>query len=562
MPQQPRTAPAAGPRHGVLVERDVETPMRDGTILRGTVYRPAGDGRFPVLLSRLPYGKDVNINTGYFDPVRAAAHGYVVIMQDVRGRFASGGEFVPNVHEAADGHDTVRWAARLPCSDGRVGMWGRSYHAGTQWRAALTDPPGLLSLVPGVCAGHTTLDGTGLRGGAREFGSRLSWVLGTVGGLDEEGVCAAYDALPLTAGADGPLAEVLDELRWPLDDPRRERHSLIGRYDRVRAASFHIGGWFDVFLNATLAQYEAAATAARHHGGRPPHLMIGPWSHTSFTDRCGQLDFGPHAVYDLNDAHLRWFDATLKGAEERLADTPPVRLFVMGENRWRGYDTYPAPTTRAETWHLHPGGLLDRQAPPSSEPDSYTYAPKDPVPTLGGATLLPSRYPPGPHDQRDVEQRPDVLSWTSTALDRPYTVLGSVHATLYAASSAPDTDFVARLVDVHPDGTAIALTDGIIRASARDSHPVPGTVRPVSPTPIRPDAVYRYVVDLWATATTFLPGHRIRVDITSSSHPRWDRNLNTGATVLDSARSRAAHQLVFHDPQRPSGITLTVASGP
>ena len=285
----------------------------------------------------------------------------------------------------------------------------------------------------------------------------------------------------------------------------------------------------------------------------------------SYLSTVGQLDFGPSAsgaVLDgrggLNAEHLRWYDATLKGDAQALDGTAPVRLFVMGENRWRAFDRYPVPDTHVEDWHLQPGGGLDRTAAPKSDPDAYVYDPADPVPTVGGSTMLAPTLPPGPIDQREIEARPDVLSYTSAPLERPYTVLGAVSVTLFAASSAPDTDFVARLVDVHPDGRAFPVCDGIIRASARDSYPAPGVVRPVPPTPLEPGRPYRFCVDLWATGLSVLPGHRLRVDVTSSSHPRWIRHTNTDADPVDATELVTARQQIFHEPGRPSRIHLTV----
>jgi putative CocE/NonD family hydrolase len=261
---------------------------------------------------------------------------------------------------------------------------------------------------------------------------------------------------------------------------------------------------------------------------------------------------------DLTSAQLRWFDATLKGNESALEDTPPVEVFVMGENRWRGYEEWPVPGSRSERWHLHTGSRLSREKPGRSEPDEYDYDPQNPVPTIGGAILMASIHRPGARDQRPNEERPDVLVYNSDVLREDYTVLGPVHATIFAATSAPDTDFVARLVDVYPDGRAIVVTDGMIRASARESYPAPGVVRPAKPSPVEPERVYEYCVDLWETAITFRAGHRIRVEITSSSFPRWDRNPNTGESSSRSSRTNVARQRIFHDAERPSHVTLTV----
>ncbi len=230
----------------------------------------------------------------------------------------------------------------------------------------------------------------------------------------------------------------------------------------------------------------------------------------------------------------------------------------MGENRWRGYDHYPVPAGRVEDWHLHPGGGLRRALAPPSRPDRFHYDPSDPVPTRGGSTMLPPRWPPGPVDQREIEIRPDVLSYTSEVLDAPYTVIGAVWVTLFAASSAADTDFVARLVDVHPDGRAINLADGIIRLSCRAGYPAAGRIELERAVRVTPGTAYELCIDLQATAVTFLPGHRIRVDVTSSSHPRWIRHTNTASNPLDATELVVASQQILHDPQRPSRIHLTV----
>jgi len=578
-------------RRDVIVQHDVEAAMRDGVVLRANVYRPADDGRYPVLLSRQPYNKDVNINLMYADPVGLAARGYIVVMQDVRGRYASGGKFTPSDQEFEDGYDSVQWAAGLPGFDGGVGMFGRSYHSETQWRAAVTGPPALRSIVTGVSRFHYSTEAQERPGGAHE-GARLGWMQLLIGGdllqrrhrgdpealaraLAEWGAASGrlasgelFDVLPLRRLADLPgsmMGSVVAAMGHPLDAPLYRRPWPEDTYERVRADTFHIGGWYDIFTPGTLNQYEAMRGVAERTGRREPHLLVGPWTHSSYLGNAGQLDFGPAAsgaVLDgrggLNGEHLRWFDATLKGHEDALADTSPVRLFVMGENRWRAFDRYPVPGIRGEDWHLHPGGDLDRRPAPDSAPDSYVYDPRDPVPTLGGSTMLSPTLPPGPFDQRDIEARPDVLSYTSAPLQQPYTVLGAVSVTLFAASSAADTDFVARLVDVHPDGRAFNVVDGIIRASARETYPEPGVVRPQAPSPLEPNRPYEFCVDLWATAITFLPGHRIRLDVTSSSHPRWIRHTNTAVDPVDATELVVARQHVFHDPLRPSRIHLTV----
>jgi uncharacterized protein len=578
----------------ILLQKNVPAGMRDGTTLMSNVYRPTGDGEHPVLLTRLPYGKDLPSDGSVLDPVTAAEAGYIVVVQDVRGRYRSEGKFVPFVKEYEDGYDTVEWAAKLPGSDGSVGMYGLSYFGKTQWHAAVMRPPSLKSMVPGLTWGNH-LNGVQMRGGVQELGLMQYWaqtsltldllfrkyacdrerigeklpeVIHTIDTLLAGG---GYDVLPLTdlpnpdelvPFVEGGFGRGVHHEDW-------EYLNIEGKYENVDAPTFHIGGWYDCFIGETLRQYEAMKERSREAGIRPPHLLVGPWTHGDFGSTFGDLDFGigSSGLFldyrgDLTDAHLRWFDATLKGDEAALRGMPPVKVFVMGENRWRSYEEWPPPGSHSEDWHLRSDGSLRREpGEAGDEPARYDYDPEDPVPTLGGPVLMAAIHGSGPRDQRPIESRPDMLVYTSPTLETPLTVLGSVYVTLFAASSAPDTDFVARLVDVHPDGRAICVADGILRASARESYPAPGVVRPVAPSLIEPGEIYEYVIDLWATGITFLSGHRMRVEITSSSHPRWERNLNTGESTLESSRTEVASQTIFHDAGRPSRITLTLVEG-
>jgi putative CocE/NonD family hydrolase len=578
----------------VLIQKNVPASMRDGTTLMSNVYGPSEGGPYPVLLTRLPYGKDLPLGTSYLDPVKAAAAGYIVVVQDVRGRYRSEGEFVPFVREYEDGYDTVEWAARLPGADGTVGMYGLSYLGKTQWHAAVMGPPSLKSVVPSLTWGNH-LNGVQMRGGVQELGLMQFWAQSTltldlllrkypgdhgrigeklpelVSTIDELLAGGGYDALPLEElpNPDDLAPFVEGGFGRGVDDEGWDYLNIEGQYENIDVPAFHIGGWYDCFLGETLKQYGAMKQRSREAGMRPPRLMVGPWTHGDFGSTLGDLDFGigSSSIFlnyrgDLTDAHLRWFDATLKGDEDALEGTPPVQVFVMGENRWRGYEEWPPPGSREEEWYLISDGTLRREpGAAEDEPARYDYDPDDPVPTVGGSVLMADVHRPGPRDQRGIEVRPDVLVYTGPVLEEAYTVLGPVYATLFAASSATDTDFVARLVDVYPDGRAICVADGILRASARESYPAPGVVRPVAPSPIEPGEVYEYVIDLWATGITFLPGHRMRVEVTSSSHPRWERNLNTGDGALRSSRTEVAHQTVFHYAGRPSRITVTVADG-
>jgi uncharacterized protein len=574
----------------ITVRHNVPATMRDGTTLMSNVYRPAAGGPYPVLLTRLPYGKDLSADTTYFDPIKATRHGYLVVVQDVRGRYASEGKFTPFVREFEDGYDSVEWAARLPGSNGNVGMFGLSYFGKTQWHATVMQPPSLRGMAPGQTWGNH-LNGVQMRGGVQEVGLMQYWAQSAlaleilfrrhreepekieeklphlVAAIDTLLAGGGYDALPLAELPDphdltpfvrGGLARGVDHEDW-------DYLNIDGKYEQIEVPAFHIGGWYDCFIGDTLRQYRAMKERARAAEMRPPRLLVGPWTHGSFGSTVGDLDFGVGSSGmflnyrgDLTDAQLRWFDATLKDNEVALGEMPPVQVFVMGENRWRGYEEWPVPGSHAERWYLHANGNLSRERPAHSEPDEYDYDPRDPVPTIGGAILMAPIHRPGARDQRPNEGRPDVLLYTSDALQEDYTVLGSVHAMLFAATDAPDTDFVVRLVDVHPDGRAIVVTDGVIRASARESYPEPGVIRPAKPSAIEPGRVYEYCVDLWETGITFRAGHRIGVEVTSSSFPRWGRNPNTGESGVSSAYTEVARQRVFHDPEHPSHVTLTV----
>ncbi len=578
----------------IIVEKNVAATMRDGTILRVNVYRPAEGGPFPVALTRLPYGKDFALASAVLDPLRLAGAGYIVVIQDVRGRYTSDGDWRPFEQEFEDGYDTVEWAARLPDADGQVAMWGLSYFGMTQWQAAVTQPPALRALTPAITWGEYR-NGTIFRGGAREWGLGLSWpqtalapdsllraygsdpaalmrqVGALVGQIDR--IPETYAHLPLTEIADpsGVTGFATKWLRTPLHDPFWDTLRIDGRYDEVALPTLHLGGWYDCFLGETIRQYVAMRERAEAKGTRAPRLIVGPWTHGMFANVVGEIDFGmaSNGAFrggrgDLTTLHQRWFDATLKGDEAGLATEPTVQLFVMGENRWRTYDTWPVPGAQEERWFLASGGhantrygdgTLGRTPATGAAADTFAYDPAAPVSTRGGATLLHPAIPRGAVDQGPNEDRPDLLCYTSAPFTTPYTVIGTVAITLFAASSAPDTDFVARLVDVHPDGRAICVADGIIRASARDSYQA-GEFAFTAPSPIEPERIYEYTIDLWATAITFLPGHRLRVEITSSNFPRWDRNLNTGDDSATTTAMAVAHQRIVHAAAHPSSLTV------
>jgi hypothetical protein len=556
------------------IQKDAVQPMRDGALLRADIYLPEGDGPFPTILERTPYNKEDSSEVKVDAPAYFASRGYAVVIQDVRGRFKSDGDFRP-FHDDGwglnrDGYDTVAWIAAQPWCDDNIGAFGGSYSGATQYRLAPTRPPHLKAMYVRESSADYGAEWV-YRGGAFELGFMLSWALGvTNNNLAHLATGADFDRqrgvlekalaeieswqrhLPLNPT---PLFEGLSDwynefLAHPDDGPYWWQWNIAHQHDQIDVPIYHLGGWFDIFLNGTIENFTGIKAKARSPEARPAQrLIIGPWIHGPWQiDQAvqGEVDFGPDAVRNFNELRLPWFDFWLKGIDNGVMNEPPVKLFVMGENRWRTAADYPLPNTRYTNWFLHEDGNLDLSPPTTAEsPDNYLYDPDDPVPTRGGNTL---GIPGGAWDQRPVEGR--CLTYTSQPLAEDLTIIGPVRCILHAMSSAPDTDWVVRLTDVSPDGFSRLLCDGILRARYRRSR--------THPTLLTPDQVYEFEVDLWATANTFRAGHRLRVAVTSSNFPRFDRNLNTGGPANLEARGEAALNTIFHDLLRPSHIILPV----
>jgi uncharacterized protein len=563
----------------VRIEFDVPAEMRDGTILRADVFRPTQGGPWPVLLVRSPYNKQDPGILATLNPLAAVRRGYLVVLQDTRGRYRSEGEWEPLRHEQADGYDTVRWAATLPGANGLVGMYGPSYLGNAQWMAAAGKPIELKALAPAFTWSEP-FDGLFGRGGAIELGLGANWSLqqganhlsrrwhdvpeergrrlialvGEIDGLTSK----AYWELPADAFPAFARHEIPDlgYQRALADRDAAAACRVADKYDQLDLPTLNIGGWFDVFLQGTLDNYTAMAAA-----GRPTRLLIGPWSHRSQGGhQQGELNFGLAANErsidlrtTLGDLQLDWLDQWLKpdqGARPGLQVRPdesaapvdqPVRLFITGVNRWRDEPAWPLARAVDTPLYLGAEGTLSVTPPgPDERPDTFRYDPADPVRTHGGQILMASEYPPGPFDQRQVEQRPDVLVYTGSPLPADLEVTGRVRVALVAASSAPGTDWVARLCDVDPDGVSRNLTDGIVRVRAM------------------PGELAEHEIDLWSIGHVFRRGHRLRVHITSSNFPRWDRNLNTGGVRGTATTMAVADQTVWHDAARPSRIVLPV----
>ncbi len=575
----------------ILIDRNVSVPMRDGVVLAADVYRPDVGGPWPVILSRLPYNKDdLAMHMEAIHPVRAVEAGYAVVLQDTRGRYQSGGDFYPFVHEAADGYDTVEWVGAQPWCSGSVGMVGASYFGATQWLAATQQPPHLKAIFPMVTSSEY-YEGWTYQGGAFQLGFALLWVLtgfapDTASRLAKAGVTDADEALRLAAAVDDidrlyrhqPLASLpllrdsqaaryyFDWLAHAANDAYWQQIAINRQYDRILAPAYNVGGWYDIFLKGTLENYtrmrvEGGSEAARS-GQR---LLLAPWAHGKLHGDYADLSFGIDTAFDLVDAHgraLRFFDRYLKGIDNGLEQEPPVRLYVMGENRWRDEWEWPLARTQYIPWFLHSdgaantsGGTLSPVMPDSEPIDLYLFDPRQPAPTVGGPAFLPGlrlAANAGPRDQREVEARADVLTYTSTPMTEPLEVTGLVSFELWATSTAVDTDWVVKLCDVAPDGASRILCEGILRARFRAGFE--------TPSPITPGKVYHYTVDLVATSHVFLPGHSLRVDVTSSSWPRFDINPNTGRPlgVDGPADVRPALQAVLHTNNYPSHIVLPV----
>lgn len=574
------------------IERDVPVPMRDGVTLYADVYRPGTQESYPTLLLRTPYNKDTTaLAQLYIDAMRAVRRGYVVVVQDVRGRYRSDGTFNPFFQEKDDGYDTVEWAAAQPWSTGVVGMYGASYAGAVQWLAAIAQPPHLTCIVP-MLTSSDFYEGWTYQGGALQWGFMVTWVPVMLASealyrsqsqrldfeerrrelielVDHAG--RAFDTLPLR---DLPLMQDLapyfhDWLAHGTRDEFWQEISIEDRYARAQVPALSFGGWYDIFQGGTLRNFlgsrQEAGTYRAQQGSR---LLMGPWNHsTPTTNLVGSVDYGITSSqslsplgYDSDEDVLRFFDYWLKGIDNGVDAEPPVKIFVMGVNEWRYEDAWPPSRVQFMKYYLHSAGdantlegdgkLLSLE--PGDEPvDVYLYDPRHPVPTYGGQLCC---YQPalayGAFDQRDVELRPDVLVFSTPPLEEDVEVTGPVMLNLWAATSAADTDFTGKLVDVAPDGSSRNLTDGIVRARYRQ-----GTDEA---RPINPGEVYQYTIDLCSTSNVFKAGHRIVLEVSSSNFPRFDRNSNTGSEPSTDTTLCSAMQTIYHDSAYPSHLVLPI----
>ncbi|MDP9054644.1 MAG: CocE/NonD family hydrolase [Acidobacteriota bacterium] len=535
---------------------DIAVPMRDGVRLSANVFRPAATGKFPAILLRTPYGKGDAITPAYQFFVN---HGYAVIVQDVRGRYRSGGTFEPINQEVNDGDDTLNWIARQPWSDGGVGMYGGSYLGITQWKAAMSRNPHLKAIFPYVSGDDDYRDRFYSTGGAMKIGHRLLWIEENLraGGFKPPDFASYVQALPVRMAeviATGHHLAIWHTIaNHPSYDEFWKGVSVREHLKDIHIPVFSVGGWYDNYVESDLDAFTI------HHKHNPDdRIMIGPWAHV-FSAAFSGVNFGKEALVPLRPEQIRWFDRWLKNAPPPQHEHA-VRLFVMGINQWRDEDEWPLARARNMKFYLGANGVLggkpENQAGALDETAGYEknefiYDPKKPVPTVGGAVCCdPKIFPWGPLDQRQVERRADVLSYTTTPLGSDLEVTGPIKVVLFVSSSAVDTDFTAKLVDVFPDGKARNLTDGILRMRYRDSLAIPKLMTP--------GEVYKATIDVGVTSNVFLARHRLRVEISSSNFPRFDRNPNTGGAVADAKEAVKAKQTVYHERQRYSYVLLPV----
>ena len=569
----------------IRMDRNVEMEMRDGTVLRADIYRPDDKEKHPAILVRTPYNKLLSGNSDFLNMIDAAHAGYALAIQDIRGRFASDGEWRQDSMigvEGIDGYDSVEWMAGQPWSDGNVGMAGGSYLAALQWVTAMENPPHLKAIAPWIGATSTPAEAE-LTGGAAALYMAASWI--PIMGVDVADKLAkqgkdvtemrraimgaifnpeeVYNFLPLK---DVPLAqfEGIREM-WNLrlrPVPRAEiMERARRRYEKVMIPCFHVSGWYDVFGWATFEnlknmQEQGGSKVAREG----QHVLMGSWIHGSrLLAFWGGLHFGASAGVPgalVSEQSMAFFDKYLRGKEIEI---PTIRYFVMGRNRWYNADAWPLPQTQWQRFYLHSrgrantcegDGLLSQDEPGPEAADNFVYNPHLPVPTTGGRVLPLAGLVPGPIDQSHIERRNDILCYTTAELDEETEVTGPVVVHLFAATSARDTDFTAKLVDVYPDGRSFNVAEGIMRARGRKSI--------FEPEPVKPGEVNEYTINLGTTSQLFRRGHRIRVDISSSNFPAFDRNMNTGNPMGEDAQGIPAMQTIYHEAGHASYIDLPV----
>lgn len=555
--------------YGIKAQYNVLIPMRDGVRLSADIYLPDREGKYPVLLMRTYYGKcnfDLS-NDESREFIRFfVERGYAMVIQDCRGRYDSEGEFYIEIYDFDDGYDTIEWCGTQEWSNGKVGMFGCSYPGCMCWSAAISGNKHLKCIAPRDATSDSYFNGGFMRGGVMQ--GWLSWCVHTAGRTSRNKLekeidwRKAYTRLPLInldehLGFSFPWWK--DYFKHPCYDEYWERFSYENRHGKVAAASLNIGGWYSSSdIDGTINNFLGVKKKGRKLPAGTHHkLLIGPWPHCRIVASFGEMKFGEEACIDLKEVMLRWFDYWLKGKDTGIMKEPPVKYFLMGANKWCTAQDWPPEGISFVHYYLHSGGkanslygdgVLNTEPPRDEKFDQYTYDPENPVPfPLGDLENVIL-------DQRTVERRDDVLIYTTPTLKEDINVVGPIKAKIFASSSAVDTDFVAKLVDVYPNDMAIYLTIGIVRARYRSSFKKPALMEP--------GVIYEYDINMSNTANQFRKGHKIRLEISSSAFPYFLKNQNTGNDIGTDTESIVAEQKIFHDRQHPSYIELPILKEP
>ncbi len=551
------------PSHSVIVAENVMVPMRDGVRLAADVYRPDVPGRFPVVVTRTPYDKRNPEHKYEFVARLLASQGFACVIQDVRGKFASEGDYYPYMSEAEDGHDTFEWAGAQEWSSGSVGTYGFSYWGSTQWLPAPYQSERLKAMVP-IVTGQGVYE-RWIYNGIFRWNDVLFWHFGntcrTHRELDGVDIDEAVRSLPLI-DADKALGVDLPAfnhwIQHPTPDMYWDQIRVDDKVDRIKAPALLIDGWYDYYLDSMLDDYNRMRFEGGSDEARSSQIIIGPWTHESVSE-FDDVDFGNEADFMLQiKTLLRWYGHWLRGDDNGITSEGPIKIFVMGRNEWRTENEWPLARTRYVKYYLRSAGRantssgdgeLSVDTPEDDPPDHFVYDPADPVPSVGGTSIYGAATP-GPRDQREVERRNDVLVYSTGTLDEDVEVTGPVRLVLYAASSAKDTDFSAKLVDVYPDGKAINIQAGMVRARYRESF--------TEPSFLEKGVAYEFDIKVGSTSNVFKKGHRIRLEVSSSYFPEFGRNLNTGAEIGMTSEMVTADQTIYHDTGRPSHLILPI----
>jgi hypothetical protein len=567
--------------HPVAVERSVMVAMRDGVRLATDLYRPSDiAGPLPAILMRTPYNKMGNAGAGNF----FGSHGYAVVIQDVRGKFASEGDYRVYQGDMTDWTDALDWVGAQPWSNKRIGSFGCSYLGEQQIVAAQQHHPLHIAAIPQAAGGnlgrvgrHRTFWGS-VEGGANAVSINFGWMptwasldkgRRPVPNVDFPTFLRTLPLIDMTDRAGSPSWDWRNFLERSPDDPWWDKQGYLADTDSVSVAALHVSSWFDMANEALIerAIFQKNAINARARDGQ--YAIISPTTHcaseaaTSRT-RAGALEVGDARLHYW-DIYLAWFDHWLNGNDHAIDALPRIQYYTIGRNAWQKSDRWPVAGMRETSFYLRSGGAantakgngrLSLTPPPAGElPDTFTYDPANPVPSRGGSICCTGdpKDVPGSFDNADIEQRPDVLVYTTDALPDGLELTGELRAVINLSSDALDTDVAVKVLDVFPDGRSMNMVEGITRARYRDSF--------ATPTMMKPNVVYEVPVDLHATSWYLAPGHRLRVEVSSSNFPRFDRNLNTGGRNYDETTWRVAKNSVHHSATHPSRVILPVVSG-